>query len=103
MPTKGGRRQQEKRLRYQVKSAINSNHDPFQKLAQLLDKKKPVSPPNESGYSLQPLEITLPFPDYRNIQKGDSRKFAYKLRELFGTGFKVTLPSNYPTLPTEQS
>ena len=59
MPTKGGRKQQEKRLRYQVKSAINSNHDPFpyfQKLAQLLDKKESVTSPNKNEYSLQ-LEI----------------------------------------------
>ena len=72
MPTKGGLRQQKKRLRYQIKSAINSNHDPFpyfQKLAQLLDQKKPVSSPNENGYSLQPLEITTRFPDYKNIQR----------------------------------
>jgi len=104
MPTKGGRRKKEKRLRYQIKTAIDSNHDPFphfQKLAQLLNQKKTVTSPNKNGYSLQPLEITYRFPDYRDIKKGDPRKLAYKLRELFGTGFEITLPSNYPTLPTE--
>jgi len=104
MPTKGGRREKEKRLRYQIKTAIDSNHDPFphfQKLAQLLDQKKTVISPNKNGYSLQPLEITPRFLDYRDIKKGDPRKLAYKLRELFGTGFEITLPNNYPTLPTE--
>ncbi|KYN42733.1 hypothetical protein ALC56_02840, partial [Trachymyrmex septentrionalis] len=91
-------------VKVQIKTAINSNHDPFphfQNLAQLLDHKKTVTSPNENGYSLQPLEITYQFPDYRDIKKGDPRKLAYKLRELFGTGFETTLPSNYPTLPTE--
>jgi len=106
MPTKGGRREREKRLRYQIKTALDSNHDPFpyfQKLAQLLDQKEPVISSNKTGYSLQPLEITPRFPDYRNIRKGDPRKLAYKLRELFGTDFTDTLPSNHPILPTEQS
>ena len=103
MPIKGGRRKKEKRLRYQIKTAIDSNHDPFphfQKLAQLLDQKKTVTSPNEND-SLQPLEITYRFPDYRDIKKDDPRKLAYKLRELFGTGFEITPPRNYPTLPTE--
>ena len=44
MPTEDGSRQQEKRLRFQIKTALISNHDPFpyfQKLAQLINQKKP--------------------------------------------------------------
>ena len=104
MPTKGGRRQREKRLRFQVKSALISNQDPFpyfQKLAQLLDQDKPVDSPREPAYTLNTLEVNLTFPSYKTIPKHDPRRFAYKLRDLFGTGFKVTLPLNYPILPSE--
>ena len=105
MPTKGGRRQREKRLRFQIKSALISNQDPFpyfQKLAQLLDQNKPVDSPREPVYTLKKLEVNLMFPNYKNILKGDPRRFAYKLRgNLFGTGFKITLPINYPVLPSE--
>ena len=104
MPTKGGRRQREKRLRFQVKSALISNQDPFpyfQKLAQLLDQDKPVDSPREPVYTLNKLEVNLTFPSYKTIPKHDPRRFAYKLRDLFGTGFKVTLPLNYPVLPSE--
>ena len=102
MPTKGGRRQREKRLRFQVKSALISNQDPFpyfQKLAQLLDQDKPVDSPREPVYTLNKLEVNLTFPSYKTIPKHDPRRFAYKLRDLFGTGFKVTLPLNYSILP----
>ncbi|EGI67668.1 hypothetical protein G5I_03713 [Acromyrmex echinatior] len=37
------------------------------------------------------------------IHVDDERRFAYKLRNLFGTGFKITLPNNYPILPSEHS
>jgi len=106
MPTKGGRRVKEKRLRFQIKTAINSNNDPyphFQNLAQLLTQNNAVTSPSDNGYLLQPLEINYQFPDYRVIQKSDPRRLAYKLRELFGTGFETTLHTNNPTLPTEQS
>ena len=98
------RRQREKRLRFQIKSALISNHDPFpyfQKLAQLLDQKNPKDSPRESVYSLKRLEINLEFPN-KDIRKADPRRFAYKLRNLFGTGFKITLPNNYPILPSKQ-
>ncbi|EGI57623.1 hypothetical protein G5I_14364 [Acromyrmex echinatior] len=96
-----GRRQREKRLRFQIKSGLISNQDPFpyfQKLAQLLDQDKPV---DSSVYTLSKLEVNLTFPNYKTIPKPDPRRFAYKLRDLFGTGFKVTLPLNYPVLPSE--
>ncbi|KYN29461.1 hypothetical protein ALC57_01078 [Trachymyrmex cornetzi] len=104
MPTKGGRRQREKRLRFQIKSALISNRDPFpyfEKLAQLLNQTKPVDSPRERVYTLNRLKINLTFPNYKNIQKADPRRFAYKLRNLFGTGFKITLPKNYPILPSK--
>jgi len=44
MPMKGGRKQQEKRLRFQIETALIPNHDPFpyfQKLAQFLEQKNP--------------------------------------------------------------
>ncbi|EGI60112.1 hypothetical protein G5I_11653 [Acromyrmex echinatior] len=91
MPTKGGRRQREKRLRFQVKSALISNQDPFpyfQKLAQLLDQDKPVDSSREPVYTLNKLEVNLTFPSYKTIPKHDPRRFACKLRDLFGTGFK---------------
>ena len=101
MSTKGGQR--EKRLRFQVKSALISNQDPFpyfQKLAQLLDQDKPVDSPREPVYTLNKLEVNLTFPSYKTIPKHDPRRFAYKLRDLFGTGFKITLPINYSVLPS---
>ncbi|KYN44831.1 hypothetical protein ALC56_00826, partial [Trachymyrmex septentrionalis] len=52
-------------------------------------------------YSFERLEINLAFPNYKDIQKDDSRRFAYKLRNLFGIGFKIPLPSNYPIPPSE--
>ncbi|KYN35468.1 hypothetical protein ALC56_10025 [Trachymyrmex septentrionalis] len=77
MPTKGGRRVKEKRLRFQIKTAINSNNDPyphFQNLAQLLTQNNAETSPSDNGYLLQPLEINYQFPDYRVIQKSDPRR-----------------------------
>ena len=61
MPTKGGRRQRKKRLRFQIKSVLISNHVPFpyfQKLAQL-DQNKPADSTRERVYTLKKLEINL--------------------------------------------
>jgi len=94
MTTKGGRRQREKRLRFQIKSALITNHDLFpyfQKLAQLLNQKNPKDSPRESVYSLKRLEINLVFPNYKDIRKADPRRFAYKLRNLFVTGLVAIL------------
>ena len=102
MPSKGGRRQQEKRLKFQIKSALISNQDPFplfQKLAQLLNQNKQQKLALERTYSLNELEIEPTFPDYKDIPRGDPRRLAYKLRNLFGTGFQIILPPNYPILP----
>ena len=95
MTTKGGRRQREKRLRFQIKSALITNHDLFpyfQKLVQLLlDQNNSKGSPRESVYSLKRLEINLVFPNYKDIRKADPRRFAYKLRNLFVTGLVAIL------------
>jgi len=101
MPTKSRRRQREKRLRFQIRAFI-SNHDSFlyfQKLAQLLNQNKPVT----RVYTLKKLKINLTFTNYKDFRKADPRRFAYKLRNLFGTGFKITLPNNYSILSNEHS
>ena len=64
MSTKGRRRQREKRLRFQIKSALISNHDSFpyfQKLAQLLNQNKSADSIRERVYTLKKLEINLTF------------------------------------------
>lgn len=85
MPTKGGRRQKEKRLKYQIKQAFNSGRDPFplfQKLALLLNKSSSQVP--DHPYILHPIEIDFTLPYYKNIPKRDPRRLGYKLRHLFG-------------------
>lgn len=85
MPTKGGRRQQEKRLKYQIKQAFNSGQDPFplfQKLALLLNNNQPRI--SERPYTLIPIEISLTLPRYKDIPKRDPRRLGYKFRHLFG-------------------
>jgi len=81
------------------------NHDPFpyfQKLAQLLNQNKPADSIRERIYTLKKLKSHFTFPNYKDIRKV-IRKFAYKLRNLFGTGFKITFSNNYSILPNERS
>lgn len=95
MPTKGGRRQREKRLKFQIKSAINTYQDPFpyyRKLSQLYNEFNHPRISNqgslEQTYKLHELTIDLTFPNYKTIPKTDPRRLAYKLKNLFGTEFR---------------
>lgn len=101
MPSKGGWKIQEKKLRYQIKIAITDNQDPFsffQKLEQLNNKRnsRDLKPD-----SFKPQEdIEYKYPDYREIRIGDPRRVAYKIRNLFGFDEdRVIIPNSYPVLP----
>ena len=113
MPTKKTRRRQrKKRLRFQIKSALISNHDPFsyfQKLAQLLNQNKSADSTHKRVYTLEKLEINLMFPNYKDIRKVNPRKVKSIHVDspisfvIFLTGFKIILANNYPILSSEHS
>lgn len=75
-----------KRLRYQIKQAIDSRQDFFH-LAQRLhniEANARVENPNAISYQLIPVNIEPDYPDYRQINKTDPRYKTYKVRYLFG-------------------
>lgn len=77
MPTKGGCREREKRLRFQIKTALDSNQDPFphfQRLAQLLNSYQQTV----STYKLHEIDIDVSTSNYKDIPKNDPRRLAYK-------------------------
>lgn len=87
MPTKGGRQQKIKRLKYKIKEAIFSNQDPFpfyQQLAALVNIVE--NPPTnfENSINLQEIEFEINYPNYKTIPKTDPRRPTYKTRYLFG-------------------
>lgn len=85
MSTKGGQRQQEKRLKFQIRTNLNSGQDSlpfFQKLGQLILNKRELQIP-EYVCKLISIEINLALPNYKGIPKKDPRSLGYKLRHLF--------------------
>ncbi|EGI61026.1 hypothetical protein G5I_10712 [Acromyrmex echinatior] len=88
------------RLRLTLKLRLTHSQTHTASVNQPVNQDKPVDSPREPAYTLNKLEVNT-FPSYKTIPKHDPRRFAYKLRDLFGTGFKVTLPLNYPILPSE--
>lgn len=87
MKKRAGKRVQLKRLRYQIKQAIDSRQDFFH-LSQELEKREKdirVENPHTFPYRLIPVNIEPDYPDYRQINKTDPRYNVYKLRYLFGS------------------
>lgn len=87
MPTKGGRKQKEKKLKYQLKLALQSNKDPIpylQKLEELRNYNKVIDLPQQNTYSLSLSNVNISPVNYKTIPKGDPRRVAYKIKELFG-------------------
>lgn len=87
MKKRAGKRVQLKRLRYQIKQAIDSRQDFFH-LSQELEKREKdirVENPHTHSYRLIPINIEPDYPDYRQINKTDPRYKVYKLRFLFGS------------------
>ncbi|EZA58877.1 hypothetical protein X777_16836 [Ooceraea biroi] len=103
MPTKKGRRFQEKKLRYHLRLAYSNNQDPFPLIQKLTNLEADRALSKQIPYVTRELTLDHNYPDYRNIRKGDARRVVYKLRELFGLNRKeMEIPSSYRVLPPIQ-
>jgi hypothetical protein len=103
MPCKGGRRFKARKLKYQLKTAINKDQDPFPLFEQLaqVSNNQPTSPIRV--YKLIEITYNRSLPDYKTIPKGDPRRLAYKLLSLFGTEFPIPRTPEDPVLPPVES
>jgi len=80
MKERAGKRVQIKRLRWQIKQALELNQDPSllsQKLEQVISSETPT-------YHLKEIQYEPAYPDYKTLDKTDPRYKTYKIRHLFG-------------------
>lgn len=87
MPTKGGKRVELKRERYQAKcmkveNIINLALMIHNNLVPIVNELTSCA---EKLYKLIPLEFDVNFPDFSNIPENDPRYLTYKLRYIFGS------------------
>lgn len=88
MPIKGGRREREKVLRFQIGvKALDSNRDPsplFLELTKLQNKDNLSNYPTKNTYRLIKIDFEPKIVYYKDIPKNDPRRKPYKLRYIFG-------------------
>lgn len=102
MPSKGGIIRKRKKLRYLLKRIYESNTDPTELIKQLdiLDNSEVTVEVPE--YQLNLINFEHNYPNFKHIRIGDPRRYAYKIRSLFGPDAEqITLPENYPVLPSD--